>query len=114
MSFHLLICCIDLIYKNVLAENPDLINTKFVGIPPKWGKQDFDTRIIKDYCIIEPLCNMTNASPHDAKNIKDTFKRIIIKFLETNVSFIAIKYFIYILISLFSFLKRLCMVMRTI
>ncbi|XP_037823017.1 retinoblastoma family protein [Lucilia sericata] len=84
MSFHLLICCIDLIYKNVLAENPDLINTKFVGTPPKWGKPDFDARILKDYCIIEPLCNMSNASPHDAKNMKDTFKRIIKKFLDTN------------------------------
>lgn len=87
MSFHLLICCIDLIYKNVLSENPDLINTKFIGIPPKWGKPDFDSRILKEYCIIEPLCNMSNASPHDAKNMKDTFKRIIKKFLETNVSF---------------------------
>lgn len=94
MSFNLLICCINLIYKNVLAENPDLISIKFVGIPPKWGKPDFDARIIKDYCIIEPLCSMTNASPHDAKNMKETFKRIIKKFLETNVSWIILIFFI--------------------
>lgn len=93
MSFHLLICCIDLIYKNVLAENSDLINTKFIGIPSKWGKPDFDARILKDYCIIEPLCNMTNASPHDAKNMKDTFKRIIKTFLENNVSFFLFNFY---------------------
>ncbi|XP_073834995.1 retinoblastoma-family protein [Musca autumnalis] len=84
MSFHLLIWCIDLVYRNVLNENPDLINPKFVGVPPKWGKPDFDIRILKDYCIIEPLCNMTNASPLDAKNMKDTFKGIIKTFLNAN------------------------------
>uniref|UniRef100_A0A1I8PFF0 Retinoblastoma-associated protein A-box domain-containing protein n=1 Tax=Stomoxys calcitrans TaxID=35570 RepID=A0A1I8PFF0_STOCA len=84
MSFHLLIWCIDLIYRNVLSENPDLINPKFVGVPPKWGQPDFDARILKDYCIIEPLCNMTNASPHDAINMKETFKRNIQDFLDSN------------------------------
>lgn len=87
MSFHLLIWCIDLIYRNVLNENPDLINPKFVGVPPKWGKADFDPRILKEYCIIEPLCSMTNASPHDAKNMKDTFKGIIHTFLDANVCY---------------------------
>lgn len=85
MSFHLLIWCIDLIYRNVLNENPDLINPKFVGVPPKWGKPDFDIRILKDYCIIEPICNMSNASPLDAKNMKETFKGIIKTFLKANV-----------------------------
>ncbi|XP_075155249.1 retinoblastoma-family protein [Haematobia irritans] len=83
MSFHLLIWCIDLIYRNVLSENPDLINPQFPGVPPKWGKPDFDARILKNYCIIEPLCNMTNASPHDAKNMEETFKAIIKAFIDS-------------------------------
>ncbi|KAI9581848.1 hypothetical protein GQX74_010165 [Glossina fuscipes] len=85
MSFHLLICCIDLIYRNVLVENRiDIINPKFMGVPDKWGKSDFNANILSNYCIIEHLCSMTDASPADAKNMKETFKRIVKMFLDAN------------------------------
>uniref|UniRef100_A0A1B0GBC1 Uncharacterized protein n=1 Tax=Glossina morsitans morsitans TaxID=37546 RepID=A0A1B0GBC1_GLOMM len=85
MSFHLLICCIDLIYRNVLVENRiDIINPKFMGVPDKWGKSDFNANVLSDYCIIEHLCSMTDASPADAKNMKETFKRIVKMFLDAN------------------------------
>lgn len=77
----------DLVYKNVLAENRvDIINPKFSGVPEKWGKSDFDSNILKDHCIIEDLCQMTDASPADAKNMQDAFKRIIKMFLDANVN----------------------------
>lgn len=86
MSFHLLICCTDLIYKNVLAENhTDLINTKFDGIPKKWGTSRFETSSMSDYCVIKYLCEMTDASLVDANNMKETFQKIIQKFIDEKV-----------------------------
>lgn len=86
MSFHLLICCIDLLYKNVLAENhTNLINRNFDGIPENWGKSNFETDSIKNYCVIKYLCTMTDASLIDANNMKETFQKIIQKFIDDEV-----------------------------
>lgn len=86
MSFHLLICCIDLMYKNVLAESrTDLINTKFDGTPEHWGQSNFETDSIKEYCVIKYLCTMTDASLTDANNMKEALQKIIQKFIDKEV-----------------------------
>ncbi|XP_017468934.1 PREDICTED: retinoblastoma family protein-like, partial [Rhagoletis zephyria] len=84
-SFHLLLCCIDLIYINVLAENRvDLINQGFEGIPENWGTTAFNSKQLSDYCIIGPLCTLTGALPNDARDMKANHcKNIFTKFFQT-------------------------------
>ncbi|KAI8034500.1 hypothetical protein M5D96_012687 [Drosophila gunungcola] len=71
-SFNLMICCIDLIYNNVLAEKrTDLINPKFEGLPSNWTELDFRH---KQHCILANFCDMTE----EAKAMKaTTFREII-------------------------------------
>lgn len=81
-SFNLMICCIDLIYNNVLAEKrTDLINPKFEGLPPNWTEVDFRQ---KQYCILAHFCDMTD----EAKAMKaTTFREIMSSFFQTSVGF---------------------------
>uniref|UniRef100_A0A034WRH1 Retinoblastoma family protein n=2 Tax=Bactrocera dorsalis TaxID=27457 RepID=A0A034WRH1_BACDO len=83
-SFHLLLCCIDLIYINVLGENRiDLVNRNFVGFPEKWGTSSYDSKQLHNHCIIGALCNLAGALPNDAKDMKENHcKRIFTKFFK--------------------------------
>ncbi|XP_030378505.1 retinoblastoma family protein [Scaptodrosophila lebanonensis] len=73
-SFNLMMCCIDLIYANVLAENrTDLINPDFPGVP------EFSEAKPRDHCILSHFCDMAD----EAKVMKNTvFKKIIQAFFE--------------------------------
>ncbi|XP_004527252.1 retinoblastoma family protein [Ceratitis capitata] len=84
-SFHLLLCCIDLIYINVLAENRvDLVNRNFEGIPEKWGTPMFNAQKLNGYCIIGALCSLTGALSNDAREMKENHcKKIFTKFFQT-------------------------------
>ncbi|XP_028897959.1 retinoblastoma family protein isoform X6 [Zeugodacus cucurbitae] len=84
-SFHLLLCCIDLIYLNVLGENRvDLVNRNFVGIPEKWGTSLYDPQQLHNHCIIGALCTLAGALSNDAKDMKENHcKRIFTKFFKT-------------------------------
>ncbi|XP_002099715.3 retinoblastoma family protein [Drosophila yakuba] len=78
-SFNLMICCIDLIYNNVLAEKrTDLINPKFEGLPSNWTELDFRH---KPHCILAYFCDMTE----EAKAMKaTTFRQIISSFFQAS------------------------------
>lgn len=84
---HLLVCCIDLIYRNCLYENrTDLINPNFEGVPDKWGTADYDRSTAINHCIISSLCGQISALPEHAKMMKQSFWRnIIINFFQTEV-----------------------------
>jgi len=79
-SFNLMICCIDVIYNNVLAEKrTDLINQKFEGLPSNWMELDFRH---KPHCILAYFCDMTE----EAKAMKaTTFRQIMSSFFQTSV-----------------------------
>ncbi|XP_067638398.1 retinoblastoma family protein isoform X2 [Eurosta solidaginis] len=84
-SFHLLLCCIDLIYINVLSENRlDLVNPGFGGIPENWGSKGFDCQQIQNHSVIGDLCALTGALPSDARDMKGQHcKAIFKKFFQT-------------------------------
>lgn len=79
-SFNLMICCIDLIYNNVLTEKrADLINPKFEGLPANWMEQDFRHQ---QHCILDHFCDMTE----EARAMKaTTFREIMTSFMQTSV-----------------------------
>ncbi|XP_033168394.1 retinoblastoma family protein [Drosophila mauritiana] len=78
-SFNLMICCIDLIYNNVLAEKrTDLINPKFEGLPSNWTELDFRHN---PHCILSNFCDMTE----EAKAMKaTTFRQIMSSFFQAS------------------------------
>ncbi|KAH8273450.1 hypothetical protein KR018_001581, partial [Drosophila ironensis] len=78
-SFNLMICCIDLIYNNVLAEQrADLINLKFKGLPANWTELDYRQH---HHCILGHFCDMAA----EAKAMKaTTFREIIASFFQTS------------------------------
>lgn len=79
-SYNLMICCIDLIYNNVLAEKrTDLINPKFEGLPSNWTELDFRHN---PHCILSNFCDMTE----EAKAMKaTTFRQIMSSFFQASV-----------------------------
>ncbi|XP_037939043.1 retinoblastoma family protein-like [Teleopsis dalmanni] len=85
-SFHLLLCCIDLLYINVLAENrTDLINPSFSGIPEDWGTDSFDRNLVHNHCIINHLSRLIETKPSEVKFMKNNSWKIIIRrFFQTN------------------------------
>ncbi|XP_062139862.1 retinoblastoma family protein [Drosophila sulfurigaster albostrigata] len=84
-SYNLMMCCIDLIFANVLAEKrTDLINPKFEGLPPNWNSPDFDESQARQHCILKYFCEMTD----EAKAMKATvFSKIMHSFFQTNTVF---------------------------
>nr|AAK77281.1 GH05946p [Drosophila melanogaster] len=78
-SYNLMICCIDLIYNNVLAEKrTDLINPKFEGLPSNWTELDFRHN---PHCILSNFCDMTE----EAKAMKaTTFRQIMSSFFQAS------------------------------
>ncbi|KAH8419829.1 hypothetical protein KR009_003086 [Drosophila setifemur] len=78
-SFNLMICCIDLIYNNVLAEKrTDLINSKFEGLPSNWTELDYRQQ---QHCILAHFCDMTD----EARAMKaTTFREIMASFFQAS------------------------------
>lgn len=86
-SFHMLLCCCDLIYANVINEKrTDLINPKFKGVPPNWGTEDFDLgSVATPMCIIEDLCQLCEGTAVDALHTKlYIWKPVIEKMFRNN------------------------------
>lgn len=88
-SFHTLLCCIDLIYANVINDRrPDLLNPKFeagtVKTPPiKNEKKPDDAEPIS---IINTLCLLHDASKIDALAIKShNFRNLMKKYFADGV-----------------------------
>ncbi|XP_001991027.2 retinoblastoma family protein isoform X2 [Drosophila grimshawi] len=84
-SYNLMMCCIDLIYANVLAEKrTDLINPNFEGLPPNWNSPHFDETQARNHCILKYFCEMTD----EAKTMKATvFSNIMHSFFQANTIF---------------------------
>ncbi|ALC48746.1 Rbf [Drosophila busckii] len=84
-SFNLMMCCINLIYSNVLAEKrTDLINPKFKGLPANWNSPDFDETHARNHCILKYFCDMVE----DAKTMKATvFNKIMQSFFQAKTIF---------------------------
>lgn len=108
-SYNLMMCCIDLIFANVLAEKrTDLINPKFEGLPLNWNAADFDETQARNHCILKYFCEMTD----EAKAMKATvFNKIMQSFFQTNVSNNCFAFLIYIY--LFISICRPSLVKRT-
>lgn len=87
-SFHMLLCCCDLIYANVINEKrTDLINSNFKGVPADWGTEDFDTaKMATPMCIIEDLCQLCEGTAVDALHTKlYIWKPVIEKMFKNNI-----------------------------
>lgn len=87
-SFHMLLCCCDLIYANVINEKrTDLINPKFKGVPADWGTEDFDPESVDSpMCIIEDLCQLCEGTAVDALHTKVyIWKPVIEKMFVNNI-----------------------------
>ncbi|EDO46411.1 predicted protein [Nematostella vectensis] len=86
-SYHLLLCCLDLMYSNALAarHRRDLINTEFEGLP-----SDFNTRDVRGPsdapCIVDVLCTKYQGIVLEAKSIKEHYwKPFVQKLFEKRV-----------------------------
>lgn len=57
-SIHLLICCINVLFKNIINDNRrDLINSSFPGLPNDFFSPSYDSTKEQTYHIIENLCD---------------------------------------------------------
>nr|XP_033819171.1 retinoblastoma-like protein 1 isoform X1 [Geotrypetes seraphini] len=86
-SYHLLLCCLDLIYANVLLcpNKKDLLNPSFKALPA-----DLPTSICKPSeelcCIISTLCELHDGLTVEAKGIKEHyFKPYISKLFDRKI-----------------------------
>ncbi|XP_010285249.1 PREDICTED: retinoblastoma-like protein 1 [Phaethon lepturus] len=86
-SYHLLLCCLDLIFANALLcpNRRDLLNPSFKGLPA-----DFHVTEIKDSgdppCIIATLCELHDGLLVEAKGIKEHyFKPYISKLFDRKI-----------------------------
>ena len=80
-AFHMLLCCVDLIFANAIADKrDDLVNLKFPGIPEHWLRKD-DTSLDKKkpLCIMSLLCSRHDGSFIDASSTKEYAWRSVIK-----------------------------------
>ncbi|GFY72547.1 retinoblastoma-like protein 1 [Trichonephila inaurata madagascariensis] len=70
-SFHLLLCCVDLMYSNaLLAQKKDILNPNFIGLPPGFDTKEFEVPS-EPPCIIDLLCNKHQGIAVEAKGIKE-------------------------------------------
>ncbi|XP_038069969.1 retinoblastoma-like protein 1 isoform X2 [Patiria miniata] len=70
-SYHLLLCCLDLIYSNVLLANRrDLLNPEFTGLPENFSSRNYAVPPDPP-CIIERLCDLHDGLVLEAKGIKE-------------------------------------------
>ncbi|CAL1274293.1 unnamed protein product [Larinioides sclopetarius] len=78
-SFHLLLCCVDLMYSNaLLAERKDILNPDFSGLPPEFDTKNFIVPF-EPPCIIDLLCNKHQGIAVEAKGIKEHWWKPYIK-----------------------------------
>ncbi|XP_072100970.1 retinoblastoma-like protein 1 isoform X2 [Mobula birostris] len=79
-SYHLLLCCLDLIFGNALLcpNRKDLLNPEFEGLPPEFGSQDYKPPV-QPPCIIEKLCDLHDGLIVEAKGIKEHYWKPYIK-----------------------------------
>lgn len=76
-SYHLLLCCLDLVFCNALmcSNRKDLINQHFRGLPK-------DTENLKEMpCVIDKLCELHDGLVVEAKGIKEHYFKPYIKTL---------------------------------
>lgn len=85
-SFHILLCCIDLIFANIVADKrDDLLNMKFgpAAAALSKDKKSIDTEPVS---IIKELCQQQEAPEIDALEIKShNWKELMQKFFKDNV-----------------------------
>ncbi|XP_033625998.1 retinoblastoma-like protein 1 isoform X1 [Asterias rubens] len=85
-SYHLLLCCLDLVFANiVLANRRDLLNPDFSGLPENYLSRTY--AVPQDCpCIIEKLCELHDGLVLEAKGIKEHWwKPHIRKLIEEKV-----------------------------
>ncbi|XP_022082190.1 LOW QUALITY PROTEIN: retinoblastoma-like protein 1 [Acanthaster planci] len=85
-SYHLLLCCLDLIFSNVLLANRrDLLNPEFTGLPENYSSRNYAVPPDPP-CIIEKLCELHDGLVLEAKGIKEHWwKPHIHKLIEDRV-----------------------------
>ncbi|XP_042319452.1 retinoblastoma-like protein 1 isoform X2 [Sceloporus undulatus] len=73
-SYHLLLCCLDLIFANALLcpYKRDLLNSSFKGLPEDFHTADFRTSE-EPPCIIATLCELHDGLLVEAKGIKEHY-----------------------------------------
>lgn len=86
-SFHMLLCCCDLIYANVINDKRhDLVNPRWSGVPENWENDDFDPAQIQPYSVIQQLCNLYEGTAVDAIETKNfTWKQVIDIFFKKQI-----------------------------
>ncbi|XP_049725985.1 retinoblastoma-like protein 1 isoform X1 [Elephas maximus indicus] len=86
-SYHLLLCCLDLIFANALTcpNRRDLLNPSFKGLPPHFHTADFRASE-EPPCIIAELCELHDGLLVEAKGIKEHyFKPYISKLFDRKI-----------------------------
>ncbi|XP_061487689.1 retinoblastoma-like protein 1 isoform X2 [Rhineura floridana] len=86
-SYHLLLCCLDLIFANALRcpHKRDLLNSSFKGLPQDFHSADFRTSEAPP-CIIATLCELHDGLLVEAKGIKEHyFKPYISKLYDRKI-----------------------------
>uniref|UniRef100_A0ABM5G663 Retinoblastoma-like protein 1 isoform X2 n=1 Tax=Pogona vitticeps TaxID=103695 RepID=A0ABM5G663_9SAUR len=86
-SYHLLLCCLDLIFANALLcpYKKDLLNQSFKGLPEDFQTSDFRTSEGPP-CIIATLCELHDGLLVEAKGIKEHyFKPYISKLYDRKI-----------------------------
>nr|XP_023405991.1 retinoblastoma-like protein 1 isoform X2 [Loxodonta africana] len=86
-SYHLLLCCLDLIFANALIcpNRRDLLNPSFKGLPPHFHTADFRASE-EPPCIIAELCELHDGLLVEAKGIKEHyFKPYISKLFDRKI-----------------------------
>lgn len=72
-SYHLLLCCVDLMFSNAVAANRrDILKLNFAGLPEGFESPDYEEpTTFKPICIIEWLCENHQGLVVEAKGIKE-------------------------------------------
>ncbi|TDG45090.1 hypothetical protein AWZ03_008515 [Drosophila navojoa] len=70
-----LVCTLELVYVNALeVHKSDVINTSFVGVPPKWSSNNFDTDMLLKYSALDAICGLIPELPvKGARIMKNAF-----------------------------------------
>ncbi|XP_070574365.1 retinoblastoma-like protein 1 [Ptychodera flava] len=78
-SYHLLLCCLDLIFSNaILANRRDILKLGFNGLPANFNNKDYRAPQ-EPICIIEKLCDLHDGLVVEAKGIKEHWFKPYIK-----------------------------------
>nr|XP_057911502.1 retinoblastoma-like protein 1 isoform X2 [Doryrhamphus excisus] len=74
-SYHLLLCCLDLVFGNALmcANRKELINPAFIGTAPMLGTDGHVSADESPPCVLERLCELHHGLVVEAKGIKQHY-----------------------------------------